>query len=325
MGLFAFFKKLFAGKAYDPAGDLLVSGMGVEDLATALGMQVDILRQWAPTYKRFSIPKRSGGTRDILAPDDGTKQLQRMLLKKLLGRLPAHPAATGFRRGLSIADNARPHQGRAVVVRMDVRDFFSSTPEKKVVNYFRAIGWSKEAASMLGRLCTHEGALPQGAPTSPVLSNLVNHRLDARLTGLARAMGSPESGCCRNPRTGEAVPPRSRAETLDIAYTRYADDLTFSFSRDWPFCVRSLINAVTKILYEEGYRVNRRKTRIRRRHQRQQVTGLVINETVNLPRPVRRKLRAARHHLATGRPATLTPEQLAGWEAFEAMVRRPVS
>ena len=121
------------------------------------------LRSFEPRYRDFTIPKRSGGTRRILAPDDELKSLQRRILRRLLGRLRAHPAATGFERGKSILTNARAHQGRAVVLRFDLVDFFPSTRARRLRAYFRRIGWNRPATKLLLRLCTHEGGLPQGA------------------------------------------------------------------------------------------------------------------------------------------------------------------
>jgi retron-type reverse transcriptase len=270
-------------------------GRDVEELCRRLGMASEELRAVRPAYAEFSIPKRGGGARRIMAPDTGLKALQRRVLKRLLARLPSHPAATGYERGHSIVTNAHPHVGKAVVVRLDVKDFFTATRDRRVQEFFRRIGWNREASELLTRICTHQGGLPQGAPTSPRLSNLVNHRLDARLAGLAGRLGA--------------------------AYTRYADDMTFSFSSDNPRTVRKLIRAVKLILADEGYSVHlRKKLRIRRRHQRQIVTGLVVNTAVNLPRETRRWLRAVRHRLGTGGRPTLSDVQVQGWLALEAMV-----
>jgi hypothetical protein len=137
--------------------------------------------------------------------------------------------------------------------------------------------------------------LPQGAPTSPRLSNLVNYFLDVKLSNLAA---------------------RRRG-----AYTRYADDITFSFPRDYPRKVRGLIQQVRILLGHHGYELHqRRKLHIRRRHQQQRVTGLVVNDGVRLPRKTRRWLRAVKHRIESGTPASLTPDQLQGWLAFEHMV-----
>src|SRR2546426_7773151 len=135
-------------------------GFGVEELARRLGMSVEELRAVEPSYREFTIPKRLGGTRRILAPNDELKALQRRILHRLLSRLRCHPAANGFERGRSIVSNARAHVGKAVVLRMDLKDFFPSTRARRVRRYFRKIGWNRPAARLLVRLCTHEGGLP---------------------------------------------------------------------------------------------------------------------------------------------------------------------
>jgi RNA-directed DNA polymerase len=145
------------------------------------------------------------------------------------------------------------------------------------------------------RLCTNRGYLPQGAPTSPRLSNLVNYGLDARLAGLAARHGA--------------------------AYTRYADDMTFSFPLDDRTAIRAVIRGTKAILKEHGYALHmKHKLHIRRRHQQQVVTGLVVNDAVRLPRRTRRWLRAVEHRAANGGQATLGPAQLAGWRSLQDMI-----
>ncbi|MHC4949226.1 MAG: reverse transcriptase family protein, partial [Planctomycetota bacterium] len=247
-------------------------------------------------YRAFDIPKRDGrGRRRILAPAPELKAVQRRILRRVLALLVAHPAATGFERGQSIVTNARRHAGRAVVVRLDIVDFFPSTTARRVHDFFRRVGWSREAARRLTDLCTRDGGLPQGAPTSPRLANLVNYRLDTRLARLADVCGA--------------------------VYTRYADDLCFSTDGDDGGRVGRIITAAAMIAGDEHYRLHRRRKRhVRRRHQQQRVTGLVVNDRVGLPRTTRRRLRAIEHHLATGRPASLTEAQLAGWRALRSMI-----
>ncbi|MBN1846880.1 MAG: RNA-directed DNA polymerase [Sedimentisphaerales bacterium] len=188
------------------------------------------------------------------------------------------------------------HVGAAVVIRMDIKDFFTATTAKRLRQYFQRLGWDAVATDCLLRLTTYKGSLPQGAPTSPRLSNLVNYRLDARLAGLAGRCGA--------------------------SYTRYADDLTFSFAALPDRSVMpDVIRVTKKILGQYGYRLHqRRKLHIRRRHQRQIVTGLVVNHRAALPRATRRRLRAVEHHLAAGQRASLTERQLAGWRALQHMI-----
>jgi RNA-directed DNA polymerase len=270
-------------------------GHDVAELARRLDVSVDALQAIRPEYREFTVPKRAGGTRRIAAPSPELKAMQRRIVRRLLRRLRCHFSATGFERGHSIVSNAACHVGQAVVVRMDLKTFFDATRADRVEAYFRAIGWNREASGLLARLCTHRGGLPQGAPTSPRLSNLVNTRMDARLSGVGRGLGA--------------------------MYSRYADDLTFSFATDEPRAIRAVIRATKRIVGDEGYTLHqRRKLRIRRRHQQQCVTGLVVNDRVGLPRATRRWLRAVRHHVRQGRPATLRPAQLAGWNSLAAMV-----
>ncbi|MFH1732716.1 MAG: reverse transcriptase family protein [Planctomycetota bacterium] len=294
MGLLDFLKGLFGGEAEPPGR------YGLDELARRLDMPAEELKAFKPEYQVFRMPKRTGGTREIMAPNPATKMLQKRILRRLLGRLKCHPAVMGFERGRSVVDNARPHVGKAVVLRMDLKDFFPATGAKRVRTFFRKIGWDREAADVLVRLCTHGGGLPAGAPTSPRLSNLVNHRMDARLAGLA--------------------------SKLDAAYTRYADDMTFSFKIDDRKAIHAVIGMTKHIVGELGYKLHQdRKLQIRRRHERQLVTGLVVNERPALPRKIRRWLRAVEHNAASGWSTTLSPEQLAGWQSLREMVARKTS
>ena len=270
-------------------------GRPLDDLASKLGTTADELRRMTPAYRRVQIPKKRGGFRNLDIPDAATKALQRRLLRRVLVGLAAHPAATGFENGKTIVDNATPHAGHLVVIRMDVVDFFPSTKSERVLRYFQWVGWNREAAEVLTRLTTHAGGLPQGAPTSPRLSNLVNYYLDVQLTALA------------SHRKGR--------------YTRYADDLTMSFHEDRR--VRDTIQAVVAILRFHGYRMHtKEKLRVMRRHQRQVVTGLVVNDRVRLPREIRRRLRATCHRLERGLEPTQGVEVAAGWLAYARMVER---
>lgn len=307
--MFKFLKRLLGGPG---RGELAPPRFGLADVSRRLGLSVAELQAVRIEYASFAIPKRGGGAREILAPAPQLKQVQRRIHRRLLRRLRAHPHATGFERGHSIVSNAFPHAGKDVVIRLDLKDFFGSIKVDCVQRYFRFIGYDDEAAGLLTRLCTHEGALPAGAPTSPRLSNLVNYKLDARLAALAAARG--------------------------LSYSRYADDITFSARQadvdaaeraagkpegcgTSTYRVNDVIHGAKRILKEEGYRLHmRRKLRIYRRHQRQVVTGLVVNVKPALPRSTRRRLRAIEHHLRTGRPATLDTQQLAGWIALKRMI-----
>lgn len=245
-------------------------------------------------YWWHRIPKRDGSTRLLFSPNPRLKLLQKLLLRKVFARLKVHPACIGFRRGASTLTHARLHLGQAVVVRIDIKNFFHLTKAQRIYDYWRRIGWDHSSAYLIRLFCTRRNGLPQGAPTSPILSNLVNYRMDARLAGLAK---------------------KSNA-----IYSRYADDLIFSFAVDNRRFIRGVIRRVVKILGESGYHMNRAKLRVMRQHNRQLITGLVVNKKVQLPRKTRRWLRAVEHHIKHGKAATMTREQLAGWKAYQQML-----
>lgn len=271
------------------------SGRKLAELADILGYKrkEDRLLKMRPAYTPFVIPKRRGGTRTIHAPSPDLKALQRTILHKVLIGMPIHPAATAYTRGRSIVDNARPHVGAAIVLTLDLEDFFGATGAEVVRGFYRRAGWSAKAADVLVNLTTLQGALPQGAPTSPKLSNLVNYKLDVRLSRYAEKLGG--------------------------AYTRYSDDLTFSFRRERN--LHAFRKRVESILDEHGYRLQREKRpKIRRPHQPQLVTGLVVNRKVSVPREVRRLVRAMAHRRKLGKPITVKPSRLAGLEGYLRMV-----
>ena len=218
-------------------------------------------------YRRFSILKASGGQREICEPLPNLKLAQRWILDNILDRIPISPAAKGFRRGLSIKDNARFHRNQRVVVRIDVKDFFPTIPLSRVRQIFAECGYSRSVSELLARLCTLDNCLPQGSPSSPALSNLVCRRLDARLLGYCRKVG--------------------------VRYTRYADDLTFSGS----FERGKLIRAVYTILKECGFEPNLTKTNEMHRGKQQRVTGIVVNEYLHIPRTMRRELRQVVYYI----------------------------
>lgn len=296
----------------------------VADLAHWLDLPDKDLREWLTTspawargydHTRFTIPKRRGGVRTIDAPNDKLKTLQRRVQRRLLDSLPIHPAATGFVQGRSIVDNARPHVGRSVVINLDLADFFPTITVERVATAFRGLGWDAESAAILSRICTYEGRLPQGAPTSPAISNLVCRKLDERLAGLVKRCGGQ--------------------------YTRYADDITISLPglgrnkrlRPRPktkprieaphYPSRSLLTTIRNIVEQEGWKIQmKKKVRIQRPHQRQTATGLVVNCAVHLPRAVRRRIRAMQHRARLGRLDAAGLARLRGWEALMQMIDR---
>ena len=201
-----------------------------------------------------------------------------------------HEAAAAFRPGLSVVDNAARHTGRAVVARIDLKDFFPSVTLPRVRRLFREMGYSGGVATLFALLATEapraavtldglprfvaigERSLPQGACTSPALTNLLCRRLDSRLAGAAEALG--------------------------FRYSRYADDLVFSHT-EASAPVGILLALARRIIADVGFTVNEEKTSVLRPQHRQVVTGIVVNETPHVSRPDLRRFRAVLHRCET--------------------------
>tara|TARA_B100000700_G_scaffold262585_2_gene299224 strand:+ start:2983 stop:3744 length:762 start_codon:yes stop_codon:yes gene_type:complete len=205
-------------------------------------------------------------TRWIEAPSHELKELQRDILDKLLYKLEPTEFSHGFLPDRSIVSNAQAHVGREWVVTADIKDFFPSITSAQVTTVLAELHLSPERQHIITELVTRKGRLPQGAPTSPHLSNLV-------VRGLDRELGS-----------------------LGWTYTRYADDLTFSGDGD----TQDLLFKATQRVRRHGFKLAPKKTRVMPRHQRQVVTGLTVNEKVSVPKPLRRKLRAMIHNIDNG-------------------------
>jgi hypothetical protein len=240
-------------------------------------------------YVKFTIPKRDGRERVICAPKPQLRWVQRRILDEILSKAPTHDAAHGFVPGRSIVTNAAPHQGAEIVVKFDLEDFFPTVHYYRVVGLFTRLGYpvgntrfsaddeSTHIAPTLARLCCYTPSpwsreiarLPQGAPTSPAISNLLCRRLDARLDGLAKRSGGN--------------------------YTRYADDLTFSF-KEATIDLGRLRWWVDQVCQQEGFVINHAKFRVIRRSQRQIVTGIVVNDSLHIRREDRRRFRAILHN-----------------------------
>ena len=258
-------------------------------------------------YHLLVMAKSSGGWRLIEQPSDALRVIQRRILRHVLASAPLHNAAHGFVRGRSIFTHANAHVGKRWVVRLDIRDFFTSISAGRVHSAFLRLGLPPCVATPLTALTTNvlsaaqlrrvlaakreafgSGAanawiqahqetlctphLPQGAPSSPMLANWIAHRLDQRLAGLAI--------------------------TRRMSYSRYADDLTFS-SDERDFNRTRFIATVRDIVAAEGWVLNERKTLVMPQSNRQRVTGIVVNQSLNLGRQDFDALKAAVHRCVT--------------------------
>jgi RNA-directed DNA polymerase len=240
-------------------------------LGALLGFESDALLAAAQApdtlYFSYRLPKRKGGYREISQPRESLRAIQSWVLTEILDRCAPHEAATGFCHGKSIKNNALAHAGHPMILSLDLREFFPSVRASMVEAVFQEVGYTEEVAQGLTRLTTLRGGLPQGAPTSPALSNLVMRGLDAKLSLHAR---------------------RNR-----LVYTRYADDITFSGR----FRPGNLIWRTRRIVSEFGFTLNESKTRLMLPHERQEITGVVVNKHLQAPRNVRRGIRQELHYI----------------------------
>ncbi|WP_299385807.1 reverse transcriptase domain-containing protein [uncultured Lacinutrix sp.] len=243
------------------------------------------------TYTSFEIKKKSGKTRTIHAPNKGLKELQKCLNIILSLVYTPHTSAFGFVKGKSIIDNAKKHTNKNYVYNIDLKDFFPSIDASRVWARFKYppfnLGTNKnreQIANMIKAICCTPmlverevdgiwankitSVLPQGAATSPILTNAICERLDIRLTGLSKRFG--------------------------LEYSRYADDITFSSMHNTYATEKGIQESIYKtestfdrelrrIISSQNFRVNEKKVRLQKRGYKQEVTGLIVNEKVNTP------------------------------------------
>lgn len=245
-------------------------------------------------YTYRALTKKPGGIRLIEAPKNRLKEIQKHLLSAIFEHVPAHDAAHGFVKGRNVQTFLSPHAEKEIVVKLDLRNFFTTIGAARIQAFFRMLGYPDAVADLLSGLVTATtpaivwkqlGAdglskediqdakvlygkphLPQGAPTSPALANICAYRMDCRLTGLAEAAGG--------------------------MYTRYADDLVFSGNGAFARTAERFALHAAVVVAEEGFAVHHRKTRVMRSSVRQHTAGLVTNKKLNLMRPDYDRLKA---------------------------------
>ncbi|EMW7736531.1 TIR domain-containing protein [Yersinia enterocolitica] len=252
-----------------------------EILEIPVGHLIYILyKKISSNYVEFEIPKKMGGVRKIKAPHGSIKIIQGRVKTILDFFYRPKTAAHGFIKGKSIKSNAKKHIGKKYVLNIDLSNFFETITFARVYGVFksRPFNFGHDAASVLAQACTYNGVLPQGAPTSPALSNIIAASLDKKLVTLARK--------------------------FKIQYTRYADDITFSFNQKPPEDLVKVIDGgalceigdlLNEIIESCGFKVNLKKLRLQSRTQRQEVTGLIVNNKVNVSRDYIRITRAMIH------------------------------
>ena len=270
-----------------------------KDLAALLQVEYATLRHLTyhrdvvtfDNYHRFDIPKKSGGMRHIAAPKTKLKAAQRQILDQILEKIPVSDMAHGFLKSKSVVTGAKVHQTRPdLLINMDLENFFPTITFERVRGLFQSFGYSGYIASLLAMICTYcermpmeikgetkyiktsERILPQGSPASPMITNIICKRMDQRISGLCKKLG--------------------------FIYTRYADDMSFSYIGDTEqISIGGFLHSIQKIIEEEGFSVKQEKTHILRRNNRQYVTGIVINnEEIGVPRKWVKVLRASIHN-----------------------------
>ena len=216
-------------------------------------------------YKTVSIPKSNGELREISCPSKDMKAVQGWILRNILNRVSVSEQATAYIKKTNLLNNVFPHRNNRYFLCMDLKSFFPSIKYSKVYSVFKLLGYTPFISHFLTGLCTKDGVLPQGAVTSPCLSNIVCIRLDRRISGF----------------TGKR----------NITYTRYADDLIFSGMN--PNLFDRVFNVVRKIIEEDGYEINSKKTRILGPRQKRKITGLVVSDDkVGVGKVLKSELRA---------------------------------
>jgi RNA-directed DNA polymerase len=233
-----------------------------------------------PSYKCYSIPKKKGGTREIVAPGASLKKIQKQLNYFLqayylcikpeeVHGFVINPHYLG--EHCNIVANASPHVGKKYLLNMDLKDFFPGITAKRVKGLFQSslFGYNDQISTSLTLLTTYHGKLPIGAPTSPVISNFICYQLDGDLITFS--------------------------ESHNLVYSRYADDLTFSSDEPIP---PSTFEEITELIENNQFVINNKKTRLTTMNRRQVVTGITVNEKVNVNRTLLKRIRAMTHDLA---------------------------
>lgn len=234
----------------------------------------DLIRNKKRYYVSYKILKSNKSVRWIRAPQEPLKSIQRQILHKILYRFTASSIAHGFVRERNPKSHAEKHIGKKTLVTLDLKDFFPSITQRRVRGLLKIIlprhpdlTVTPIMVDQLSELLTYDGKLPQGAPTSPTVSNLICLNFDKKLTEL-----QDEHSC---------------------TITRYADDIAVSFDHRG---IRDVILSLTKCILESGFRINYRKFKVRRAHKRQKITGVLVNEKTNAPKRLRKNLRAQIHN-----------------------------
>lgn len=219
-------------------------------------------------YREFKMPKRSGGERTILAPYPALLECQYWIYNNILKTIKIHPAAQGFTFKKSILTNATIHLNQNHFLKIDLQDFFPSIKINRIIALFKSLGYNHRVSFYLASICCYNDELPQGAPTSPIISNIISKALDTRLLAFAKK--------------------------YDLKYTRYADDLAFSGNN----IPAKFIEYISKIIESCGFIVNSKKTFLQQSKGKRILTGISIaDKKMLVPKNYKRKLKQEIHYI----------------------------
>lgn len=230
------------------------------------------------SYKSFTINKKNGKKRIIYVPNDNLKKYQQILLTELFYRKDVLKnivrQSTAFKPHVSILKNVTPHLKRKYILSLDIEDFFNSINSVKINTLLKDF-FNENELNIITTYCLFQDKLPQGSPTSPIISNLILSNFDKELIKIIHEINY------------------GNIDYDKVRYTRYADDITISGNEE----IFSFIKIIQKKLNKYGFKINKNKTRIYKSHERQIVTGLIVNKKINVPNEYYKKIRQELYYI----------------------------
>jgi len=220
-------------------------------------------------YRSFKIKKKNGKSRTITEPLPSLKEIQYWILNNIIKRIPPNPYNNAYTEGKSIVTNAKFHRKQVKVLNVDIEKYFDNIDQKRVKDMFKSLGYNSNISEVMSLLLTLKNGLPQGSPSSPYLSSILTKKLDIELLEYSRSK--------------------------ELRYSRYADDITISGN----FKEREVIPDLKRVIKEHGFDINHSKTSVKKQHQRQMVTGIVVNEKLSIKKKDLKELRQNIHYVKT--------------------------
>ena len=212
-------------------------------------------------YRSFKIAKKNGNSRTITEPLPGLKEIQYWILENIIKKLPPNKLNNAYLAGRSIVSNAKFHARQPKVLNIDIEKYFDHIAAAEVTGLMLSLGYNAEVSKLIAQLITLNDGLPQGSPTSPYLSSVITKKIDVELLEYCQQQG--------------------------LRYSRYADDISISGEFD----TEQMIGKVREVLGKNGFTMNSRKTTLKKQHQRQMVTGIVVNRKLSIKKSLIKQLR----------------------------------